>query len=734
MTRLLACLLALGFASVPAAGQEHGGEIEGVVRAKETGDPLAGARVTIVGTRLFAITHGDGSYHLPAVEPGEYTLRAERFGYAPLQVTVRVADETPLVVLEMEESAIELEGLVVTGAVSEREADEALRPVSVLNAEELQRRLQLTVAATLSSEPGLAVTTMGPATGRPVIRGMSGDRLLVLEDGARVIDVSNAGPDHATALDPTSARRIEVIRGPGSILYGSNAIGGVINVIRDEIPAHVPHHATGSLTVQGQSVNSGFGSSAMALVPVVERVPVRFELARRTSGDLATPVGDLSNTGADSWTASLGTSWVGDRGYLGAAALAYRNDYGIPGGFVGGHTEGVSVEMERTSFKTAGEYRPGGGLFSSLTGHASYSYYKHTEIEPPDILGTLFERETVAFDLLARHGGLGPLSAGAVGTRASWESFEFGGGLFTPNSERLSVGVFAFEEIDLDPVRIEAGLRYDWTRTEPTREDPDSDIGHVRSRSFGSVSGALGLLYAATDAITLGASVSRAFRTPDVNELFSEGPHLAAYSFEVGNPSLTEEVGTGIDVFARFHSDRLHAELTGFTNRMSGYVFGRETGELSRTRLPIYQYFGEDARFIGFEAAVEWAAAGALKLEGTASSVRGEIRGTDEPLPLIPPFQGRIALAYEPSDWFVRFETRYAAEQDRVGEFETPTDGYTRFDLSAGVSRTIAGRLNVLTVGIDNVTDQEYRNHLSRVKEIMPEAGRGITLTYRVVF
>jgi len=726
-------LLGFGYAPVASVGQEHPGEIEGFVRAQQSGQLLAGARVMIIGTPQFVITSSDGSFHL-RVSGGQYTVRVERLGYAPLEKTITVgAQENPLVI-ELQESALELEGLVITGSISERGSDEALRPVNVISADELQRRLQPTVAATLGSEPGLTVMSMGPATARPVIRGMSGDRLLVLEDGARVMDVSNAGSDHATALDPTSARRIEVVRGPGAILYGSNAIGGVINVIRDEIPMTVPHDATGSVTLQGHSVTSGLGGAANLLVPLTKRTPFRIELARRSSGDLGTPVGDLANTGSDSWTLGAGTSLVGDRGHIGVSALGHANDYGIPGGFVGGHDEGVTIESQRVSLKTAGEHRPSEGLFSSLSGNASYSYYELIEIEPPDILGTQYQRQSVMTNLLARHEKLGPFSLGALGARASWESFQFGGSLFTPDTERLSVGVFSFEEIDLDPVRLEAGIRYDWTRTEPAYEDPDSDIGHLRKREFGSFSGSFGLLYNARAGVTLGASVSRAFRTPDVNELFSEGPHLAAYAFEVGNPSLEEEIGTGIDLFLRFHRESFHGEFTGFTNLINGYVYARDTGRLSRTRLPIYQFTGENARFVGFEIAMDWVLSGPLKLEGVGSYVRGEIRATGEPMPLIPPLQAGATIAYEPVDWFIRAESHFAAKQSRIGEFETVTDGYARFDLWAGLSRTIGGRLNVLTVGLENVTDEEYRNHLSRVKQIMPEAGRGITLTYRVVF
>lgn len=726
----------LFFTPMASAAQAHPGEIQGFVQAEQSGQMLAGARVMILGSSQFVITSSDGSFHL-RVSDGEFTVRVERLGYAAKDTLISAdiprSEEDPLVI-KLQESALELEGLVITGSLSERGVDEALRPVNVLSADELQRRLKPTVAATLRSEPGITVSSMGPSAARPVIRGMSGDRLLVLEDGARVMDVSNAGPDHATGLDPSSARRIEVVRGPGSILYGSNAIGGVINVIRDEIPADVPHDPTGSVTLMGQSVTSGLGGAANLLFPITERIPVRIELAGRTSGDLGTPIGDLVNTGGDSWTFAVGSSWIGDRGYIGVSALGHKNDYGVPGGFVGGHDEGVSIFSDRASFKVAGEHRPSEGLFSSLSAKASYSYYQLEEYESPTILGTRFNRQAVMSDLLARHGEAGPISAGAFGARASWELFEFAGGLYTPNTERLSVGVFSYEEIDLDPVRVEAGIRHDWTTTTPAYEIPDSDIGYVRQRTFGSFSGSLGLLYEARDGMILGASVSRAFRTPDVNELFSEGPHLAVGSFEVGNPSLEHEIGTGVDVFVRFHGEEFHAELTGFTNSIDGYVFGKDTGRLSRTRLPIYQFVGEDARFSGFEIGLDWVLAGPLKLEGVGSYVRGEIRDTGAPLPLVPPFQGGVTLAYEPPDWFVRAESHLAAKQSRVGEFETMTDGYARFDLRAGLSRTIGGRLNILSVGLENVTNEEYRNHLSRVKEFRPEAGRGVTLTYRVVF
>ena len=726
-------VLAMALGAVGSSAQvEHEGEIEGVVRDADSSQPLAGAMVSIDAAAGMAVSHGDGTFHVPVPGPRVYTVRVERLGYRTVSLDVDASSEE-VVVVEMEANPIPLPRVVVTGSLVARAANEVLRPTSVFAGEDLQRRLAGTLAETLSSEPGLAVSTMGPASAHPVIRGLSGDRVLMLEDGERVGDQFASGPDHATAIDPSSARRIEVIRGPGAILYGSNALGGIINVVRDDVPSSVPHHLTGAFTLQGQSDSNAAGGSLNATYGLTDHIPVRLELARRTSGDLKTPVGVLHNTNSDVWELSGGTSWVDDWGHAGATVRYYGNDYGIPGGFVGGHKDGVRIEMERTATRLRSLIRPR-GAFETIAIDAGYTWYRHREIEPPDILGTLFERQTVSGELLARHADWGPFSSGGVGARASWEDFGFGGALYTPNSTHTSFAAYALEEIDLDAIRLEAGLRYDWARVRPEREDPSSDIGHIRARSFGAASGSLGVLGRLTRNFTVGASVARAFRTPSVNELFSEGPHLAAYAFEVGNPSLETERGTGIDAFVRFTGDRLNAETTVFRNAISGYVFPLETGELSRVRLPIFQFHGEDAVLAGFESALEWAAVGDLTVEAVASYVRGRIEATDEPLPLIPPLQGRFAVGYAPRAWFVEAETRVAARQDRTGPFEDATDGYAVFDLSAGIRITVRGRLNVITVRGENLGNTEYRNHLSRVKEIMPEAGRSISVAYRVVF
>ena len=471
----LAVAPALAVPRVSAQDTDQGYVFEGNVRDAQTGEPLAGANVSVVGRDTRAVTRGDGNFHLTGLAAGAYILRADRLGYrgATAVVTVgterarRAVAEAAEVVIELTPSPIALENLVVTATISERAAAEALRPVSVMAGDDLQRQMTATVAGTLASMPGLAATRMGPSVAQPVIRGLSGDRVLMLEDGSAVGDASSQGADHTTALDPSSARRIEVVRGPGALLYGGNALGGVINVIRDEIPTTAPTRLTGAASLQTQSSTGSLAGSASGVFAIAERVPLRVEVAARTAGDLKTPAGTLLNTDGELLSGGAGTAWVADRGRVGASFRGYRNYYGIPGGFVGGHDEGVRIEMERFSSKLRTVLDDPAGPFNNLRFDATHTWYTHRELEAADILGTLFEQQNANADVLGRHGRWGPFAAGAMGGRASWEDFRYGGSLHTPDTRRLRAALYLLEEVDLGPVQIESGLRYDWSMADP---------------------------------------------------------------------------------------------------------------------------------------------------------------------------------------------------------------------------------------------------------------------------
>ena len=737
--------LILGFPAAPAAAQEGG---EPVVLRRVGGTVLtasddAGARVEGPAVHVAVsvaddsgqvlagvLTDEQGAFLISDVPAGLYTLRVAGVGYATSETRVRVAPEAEIagepLVIHLVQQVIGLSAVVVG---TERGGH---RPSEVLAGDELAGRLGTTVAATLAAEPGMAVAGMGPGSAKPVIRGLSGDRLLMLEDGVRVSDMSGSGPDHATAIDPSSARRIEVVRGPGALLFGPNALGGVINVVGDAIPASPVSKTFGSLTLQTRTVNGAWSGSGQALFPLAGMAS-RLEITGGMAGDLATPLGPLGNTQYNTYGLSVGSTWFGDDASVGGTYRFYRYNYGIPADPVAGHAAGVDIEMKRDAGKGRLLWHDAAG-FESIQLDAAYTWYRHWEMEPPDILGTFYQSRVAGIDALARHGEKGFFARGAVGGRLSWEDFSYAGSLSTPNTSRSSAAAFAYEAIEIGRLDLEGSLRIDLARVTPVEEYPAAPIGHVRQRSFGVVSGSLGAVLDIGGGASVGATLGRAFRNPEVSELFSEGPHLAAYIYEVGEPDLDPEIGLGVDLFAGWEGERAHIDIVGFAMRLSDYIYSRDTGRLSRVRLPIYQFVGEDAQLTGFEAEFHAQLSENVSLAATASHVRGELSAESEPLPLIPPMRAGARAEYRRGAWYLGASTELVRAQERLGRFETRTDGYALFDLEAGLHLMASGGLHLVSAHLVNLSDTEYRNHLSRIKHVSPGPGRGLRVVYRVIF
>lgn len=718
-------------ARLPAAADS--GAVEGIVVEAVTGRPLPGTQVRIVGLARQDVTHDAGDFHLVNLPAGRHTVLFERIGYRrEIRQVELAAGETHELRVELHASAIELPGLVVTGAARASLGEQAVRPANVMRGQELARNMDVTLAGTLEHEPGLAATSVGPATSRPVIRGLGGDRVLVLEDGARVGDLSSTSSDHALSVDPLNAQRIEVVRGPAALLYGGNAIGGVINLIRDEVPSTLPEQPRGAVSAQAQSVNraggiGGFGELANG------RTALRGEVSFREAGDVTTPRGTLSNTSLRTLGASVGASRIRNWGHYGAAYRFYDNQYGIPGGFVGSHPEGVEVEMRRHALHGVAAVSRAFGPFTGWEIDGKYTHYYHRELEEEGIIGTEFGLLTGAVDASARHAEWGPFASGVIGTRVSWQDYAAGGSSGTPPTVEVSAAGYMLEELDVASLRVQGGVRYDWHRIRPTQTAVLVDIGDVRTRTFGSLSASFGVLYGVSDAVSVGASVARAYRTPDTGELFSQGPHLAAYSFEIGNPDLDAEVGVGMDVFVRAQRDRFSGEVAAFVNTIDNYIHYRRTAGV-RDALPVYQATGADARLTGMEADATVEVIRHVILNGSVSWVRGELTEDEQPLPMMPPLRGQVTARYERPAYFVGVTVRAAAEQDRIAEFETTTPGYTVLDADAGYRWEWGGRLHSITVSAGNVTDAVVYDHLSRVKDILPAPGAGVSAVYRMVF
>lgn len=749
-------LLAIAGTALGAQAPRNGA-IVGTVVDSASGLPVVAARVRIVELHREDLTHEDGSFDHRDLRPATYTLQVQRLGYRLVtrRVEVRAGDSVTLRIV-MAPAAITLAPSIVTGTLSERGGEQVLSPTASLSGAALDRNLAGTVAATVASQPGVSLTGIGPSTARPVIRGLGGDRILVLEDGQRPGDMSAMSGDHAIAIDVQTARQIDVVRGPMSLLYGSSALGGVVNVVRDEVPVSRPEHLHATLTAQGAS-NSHAGSLSGDVTFPFGRFAVRGEGSLRSAGDVQTPLGELTNTEATTTSAAIGAARVGDWGHSGLSYRFYGNNYGIPGGFVGGHEKGVDIKMRRHTLRSDSELHLERGPFSTVRLSGVFTDYGHEEFEAAGVIGTSFDLTQFASDLLLKHDAVGVLTQGALGARVQLREVTTGGSLRTPSTDDYTLAGFVVEEMGTGPVRLQSGLRFDAAKYTP-REISFIDVGGrripTRPRSFSALSGSLGLLYEPVRDVRFGASVSRAYRTPDFNELYSNGPHLAANAFEVGDPELEDERGLGFDVFARVTRLNASAEVAVFGNRLTNYIFPASRGRVEQGRQggrALLQFSNQDAEFRGAEGRVEWSITPRVVVNATLSHVTARFTSTRDSIPLfvdgdtvliaasefpplIPPLHGELGVRYERTNWFAGTTARIADRQERLGDFEDPTAGYAVIDVSTGIRFVRGSRLHALTLRVDNTLDRAYRNHLSRVKAIMPEPGRNVALVYRLVF
>jgi iron complex outermembrane recepter protein len=733
------------------------GRIAGTVVDSATSLPVVGARVRIVELHREDVTHEDGSFDHRDVRPSTYTLQVQRLGYRLVarRVTLQPGD-TARLQITMSPAAVTLAPSIVTGTLSARSGEQVLSPTASLSGAELDRNLAATVAATVASQPGVSLTSIGPATARPVIRGLGGDRILMLEDGQRPGDMSSFSGDHAVAIDVQTAKQIDVVRGPMSLLYGSSALGGVVNVVREEVPASRPEHMHATLTAQGASNSKAGVLSGDVLFPVGP-FALRAEGSFRDAQDVRTPLGTLTNTQSRTTSAAFGGAQAGDWGHAGLSYRFFSNDYGIPGGFVGGHEEGVNIEMRRHVLRAESEFHLSRGPFSTARVTGSVTDYGHKELEHAGEVGTQFDQTQYAADLLMRHDAVGVLAQGALGARFQRREVTTGGSLNTPSTDDYGIAGFAVEELGTGRVRVQAGARWDAAKYTP-REVAFIDVGGeripTRPRTFAALSGSLGVLYEPVQDLRFGASLSRAYRTPDFNELYSNGPHLAANAFEVGDPELDDEHGLGFDIFARYNRSNVSAEVAFFGNRLANYIFPSSRGRVEQGRqggVALLQFSNEDAEFRGAEGKIEWSAVPHLVIHGTISQVSATFTSERDSIPvfvdgdtviiapsknppLIPPLHGELGVRYDRTSWFASAAARMADRQDQLGDFEEETAGYVVTDLSAGYRFVHGSRLHAITLRVDNAFDHEYRNHLSRIKAIMPEPGRNVALVYRLTF
>ena len=746
-TLLLTLALFLQFTTLIANPEEQrpptDANIFGHVIDAETGEHLPFVNLLIKGTRIGTITDATGHYILTNLPPGKHTLIAQSMGYARTEKEFEaIEDRTFEVDLKLIPTGINLDEVVLTS--SPTASGFRYQPDAVFLGEQLQRRSEPSFGEMLNGQPGVAMRSFGSAPSRPVIRGMDGDRILVLENGERMGDISETSADHAISLDPLAASRLEVVRGPASLLYGSSALGGVINLMTTDIPEDWDRGITGVVSGQGATMNNmGAGFGRITYGNQNWATSARF--AMRQAGDITTPDGTLPGTTMNNMDASVGVGINRNNLNGGVSMSFFDQNFEIPES-PDDPNESVEIRAQRISFQGRFGRTLGGGFFDKAQLRFNASKFNQKEVEMERLESGVIEEEVeleydqVAFSstLTLQHKPRGPFARGAVGFNLLAQSVDvLGEDIYTPGEQRVSLAAFTFQEVPLSrTLRFQFGTRLDFQNSKALTNASFPTVD--KTRNAFNYSGSLGLNYRPFEDVEIGGQFARSHRNPQVEELFADGPHLGVGIYEKGNVDLNDEIGHGADLFVRFKRTSFEIELAGFVNDFRNYIIFQPTGTVDdNSGYPIFEYIGGEAMLWGGELAMSADITNRLNYTGSIDYVRGQ-RSIDgaftENLPVIPPFRFHNGIEYDWGSGWIGSSLALIAKQDRVAPEEDTTDGYSLLGFQAGYRLNFNGR-HVIILRVENALDTKYRDHLSRVEDrnfFMP--GRNINLSYRWFF
>ncbi|MDE3258042.1 MAG: TonB-dependent receptor [Gemmatimonadota bacterium] len=732
MIRTALALLSLAFLpGISSANQAV--LIEGYVFDGETGLPIANVNVQPADHIAAASTDEQGRFVLH-LSPGDYRLSLTHVGYRETRHELDISSARhPIVYLELARLDLKLDPIDVVAERAETRFEELHEATRVLSGDELRKKYSITLAETMKNELGVAIQSMGPAPARPVIRGLSGDRVQINVDGIQSQDLSATSADHAVTIETFNAERLEIIRGPRTLLHTATAGGGVINVVKHKIPETHPERFFGSVGAYGETANRGYFSSA-ALTAPLGPLALHAETTYRDTRDIQTPVGRLANTPINTRTYALGISYAGDRGYVGASFDEFDTQYGIPGGFIGAHPNGADLDIVRRVFDGKAVYRFDGGTTNRFEAGFTKAYYYHVEYESSGRIGSEFLFHDYSGDLKLHLNTANREQNTVLTAGFEHRNLKLGAFVFTPPTRKQNINFGLYHETTWRNIELQAAGRYAYATFDPRLQAISSTSLDV-DRTFHTWSAAFSPLVPLTDRLTAGFSLSRSQRAPTIEELYNEGPHLAAYTFEKGNVELNAERSFGAEAFIHYLQPGFDLVFTGFWNEFDNYIAPRNTGEIYYAQLlPIYAAEGIDARMMGVESHLKWRPNARLELEVNLSHVRGENRDDRMPLPEMPPLKFVGSATYR-HPWLTGGGTlEWAARQKRVDTYEDPTAGYTVFGVYVQRDFLTNQARHSFILSLDNLFDTEYRNHLSRIRSVMPETGRSLKLNYKMYF
>lgn len=706
------------------------------------GQPLTGATILIEETGQGAASDEDGYFRLSGIERDTTTLIVRFIGYESRYVAVDLTSEEPeRLEIVLESAVVRTDEMLVTASLFERIT--RYQPARSYNASELQMRNTSSMGTLIDGEPGVAMRSFGHAPARPVIRGMDGERIQVLQNGMKMGDISATAHDHAVMLDPQAVDQLDIIRGPASLIYGSSAMGGIINAHSNDIPSGWANGSSGYIGGQGQTgINALSGSGRYTYGADSWAMTLRSSL--KNTGNMQTPIGEIPGTDLKAMHLASGLAYRTTNTHYGGSLHFTDQSYGIPEDPFDLDEE-VVLKMQRLAFQGSIRHDISHDFWRGVELRTTYNYYMHEELEREFVDGVLDEEDLelgvdqdyAQVEILAQHGSFGFVDNGTIGASLEYYGMEVGGEeALTPDANGWTIAGFLVEEIMLtDKWMLQSGLRLEWNRTESLSNPDFPDAGQVRNQGIWAAS--IGLNGPVAENTRLGFQLSRSHRVPSVEELFSDALHLGAGAYEIGDPELENEIGYGLDLFLDYDTPSRNIHLALYANRISGYITLVPTGEREPVRgLPVLKYHGSDADLFGGELVLRQQITEAWRVSTQADYIYGRERADQgkSPLPYMPPLRLEASTEYDKGNWWARGDVSKAFNQNRTATQEESTDGYLLTEIAAGL-RLGDDHLHHITLTIENLFDVTWQDHLSRIEQRdIPMMGRNIRLSYRYYY
>lgn len=637
-------------------------------------------------------------------------------------------------------------------------------PTQMVIGKELTDRPQGNVGSLLSTEAGISSSSFGPGAGRPIVRGDSGDRIRILQNGTGTQDVSNTSPDHPVSVDPSLLDLAEVIRGPASLMYGTNAIGGLVNLADGRIPASMPAGpVSGMVETRSNSADLERAGVARFEIPAGP-LAIHLDAASRKTDDIyipgfartedlraesgqidpiksdhSEPKKELPFSATQTTSATAGASYILDGGYIGASLGTNQQNYGVPNG-----EEDVSIDSKSDRYEMRGSVPTGSGLIESLSFNLAGTDYKHTEFEGAEI-GTVFTNKGFEGRLELKHAKFGGLK-GVWGYQLQDSDFEaIGAESFQPPTDATTNSGFIYEEYELTKtLALQASSRIDFSSLSTS----GLDDGRVAASDINNTNGSqsFGLIWRPNSSYSGLISLAHTERSASGQELFANGPHVATAAFEIGDPNLKTERSNGIDLSLRKHDGFFRGSIGAFYNQVNNYISlnrGLNIEALDSDEhledLPVYLFQNNDATFMGFEmkGSLHFIdnAGETLSLDIQPDYVHAQNRELDAPLPRITPFRIRSGINYYRENLFrIRLEAQNVLQQERNAFMESETPGYTMLNLIVSKEIPIRSTIAELFLRGTNLLNETAREHTSFIKDIAPLPGASVSAGVRFRF